>query len=58
MEAELDALIKQGIKEIFPRRISSTKLANKYLSLVGADLEKSCDKKFYATLLVIKWKMN
>jgi len=52
-EAELDALIKQGIKEYSLGEISSTKLANKYLSL-GADLEKSCDKKFYNLLNIMK----
>lgn len=52
-EAELDALIKQGIEEYSLGEISSTKLANKYLSL-GADLEKSCDKKFYNLLNIMK----
>ena len=48
-EGELDALIQNGIEEYSKGQISSTKLANKYLSL-GADLEKSSDLRFNKVL--------
>lgn len=48
-ESDLDALIKQGIQEYSSDKISSTQLANKYLS-IGADLEKSSDAKFHKVL--------
>lgn len=44
-ESQLDALIKQGIHEYSKGGMSSSKLANKYLT-VGSDLERSSDAKF------------
>ena len=52
-EAKLDALIRQGIEEYAQGKVSTAKLASKYLSL-GADLEKSCDKRFYNLLDTMK----
>lgn len=48
-ETELDTLIKQAIEEHSSKKISKTKLADKYLFL-GSELEKSCDKRFYGLL--------
>ncbi|WP_353095812.1 hypothetical protein [Tissierella praeacuta] len=44
-ESELNALIKESIKEYSKGETSNSKLANKYLS-IGSDLEKSSDEKF------------
>ncbi|MSU00252.1 hypothetical protein [Tissierella pigra] len=44
-ESQLNSLVKKGIAEYSNGGVSTTKLANKYLS-IGADLEKSSDAKF------------
>lgn len=54
---ELNELISSGYEEYKSGEVSTTKLATKYIN-EGANLEKICDKKVYATIDKMKKELK
>lgn len=56
-QGELNSLVQEGYREYKSGQLSTTQLANKYISQ-GASLEKKCDKLVYSSLENIKKELK